>query len=268
MGIPEETGVPAETGIPKETGVPVELERRIASWEALSRWERSQVGRDLRRLGLSYGEIRRLIDVKKSTLATWCRDIDLSETQKQAILQRTGSRRGIPVDTQWRRREEVKRLQERAREQARKLLDDPFWVAGVVLYWAEGGKTNRRLELAHTEPPALILYRKWARDFHHPTAQFRASINLHADNDEGQARQWWANRLGLDPIDDFTKSFIKPDGTGHRKNHLPHGTCRLSMRSSTDAWLRTLVWIDVVRKVVIDYPGLWAAGATGSAVDS
>lgn len=248
--------------------IPEDLNRRIARWNSLSRWERSEVGRGLRRLGLSYGEIREVIDVKKSTLATWCRDINLSEAQKQAIFERTGSRRGIPVNTQRKRHEQIKRLQGRAREEALRLIDDPFWVAGVVLYWAEGAKTNRRLELAHTEPPALILYRKWARDFHDPTAQFRASINLHADNDEVQARRWWARRLGLDPIDDFTKSFIKPDGTGHRKNHLPHGTCRLSMRSSTDAWLRTLVWIDVVRKFVIDYPGLWAAGATGSAVDS
>lgn len=255
-------------GIPEKIGVPEELERRIASWEALSRWERSEVGRDLRRLGLSYGEIRELIDVKKSTLATWCRDITLSESQKQAILRRTGSRRGIPVDTQWRRHEEIRRLEELARGEALELFDDPLWIAGVVLYWAEGAKTNRRLELAHTEPSALILFRKWARRFHDPAAQFRASINLHADNDETQARGWWAARLGLDPIDDFTKSFIKPDGTGHRKNHLPHGTCRLTMRTSTDAWLRTLAWIDVVRKVVIDYPGFWAAGATGSAVDS
>ena len=43
---------------------------RIDSWDTLSRWERSELGKDLRRLGLSYGEIMDLIPVKKSTLAT------------------------------------------------------------------------------------------------------------------------------------------------------------------------------------------------------
>ena len=46
------------------------LQETIARWETLSRWERSELGKDLRRLGLSYGEVMGLIPVKKSTLAT------------------------------------------------------------------------------------------------------------------------------------------------------------------------------------------------------
>jgi hypothetical protein len=56
-----------------------EFQARIAAWETMSRWERSELGKDLRRLGLSYGEIMDLIPVKKSTLATWCREVKLSE---------------------------------------------------------------------------------------------------------------------------------------------------------------------------------------------
>lgn len=74
---------------------------RIDSWDTLSRWKRSVLGNGLRRLGLSYGEIMNLIPVKKSTLATWCRDVKLTEEQYAAIRRRTGSRQGIPVDTQW-----------------------------------------------------------------------------------------------------------------------------------------------------------------------
>jgi len=35
-------------------------------------------------------------------------------------------------------------------------------------------------------------------------------------------------------------------GPDHRKNKLPHGICRVRMRRGTDAWYRTLAWIDVV----------------------
>jgi len=45
------------------------LRARIYEWDQLSRWERSELGKDLRRLGMSYGEIMNLIPVKKSTLA-------------------------------------------------------------------------------------------------------------------------------------------------------------------------------------------------------
>lgn len=228
-------------------GIPEELEAKIGDWDSLSRWERSEIGRELRRLGFSYGEIRKLIDVKKSTLATWCRDIELTEEQAHAIRERTGSRAGIPVDTQWRRRLEIDEIRENARTAATKLTEDPLWIAGVVLYWSEGCKTNRRLRLGHSEPEALLLFRSWTVLYLAPQAAFRASVNLHADNDEPAARRFWAKHLGLDPDDDFTKSFIKPDGTGHRKNHLPHGVCELKMLRSTDAWITAMTWVDVIR---------------------
>lgn len=37
----------------------------------LSRWERAEVGRALRRLGWTYGEIRQVIAVPKGTVLNW-----------------------------------------------------------------------------------------------------------------------------------------------------------------------------------------------------
>ena len=48
-----------------------EILERAREWERLSRWERRELGRELRRMGLSYGEIIDLVPVKKSTLATF-----------------------------------------------------------------------------------------------------------------------------------------------------------------------------------------------------
>jgi hypothetical protein len=227
--------------------VPEDLATRIAEWERLSRWERSELGRALRRVGMSYGEIMDYLEVKKSTLATWCRDIELTAEQKRAIELRTGSRAGIPVDTQWRRRLEIEDIRARARREASILIHDPFWIAGVVLYWGEGAKTCRRLQLAHSEAEALRMFASWTRRFHDPDAAFRGALNLHANNDEPAAREYWANELGLDPMTGFTKTFIKPDGTGHRKNHLRFGVCSLRMARGTDALIRTLEWVAVVR---------------------
>src|SRR3970282_1284528 len=106
---------------------------RIDSWDSFSRWERSELGRDLRRLGLSYGEIMDVIPVKKSTLATWCRDVPLTKSQIEAIKERTGSVKGIPRDTQRKRREEIERIREVARAEVAWLSLDPNWVAGVVM---------------------------------------------------------------------------------------------------------------------------------------
>jgi hypothetical protein len=75
------------------------------------------------------------------------------------------------------------------------------------------------------------------------------ALHLHEGNDEEKARQWWARELGLtDP--DFTKTYIKPAGTGHRKNHLRHGVCRIVMRRSANAWHATMAWIELIKAVL------------------
>jgi len=48
--------------------------------------------------------------------------------------------------------------------------------------------------------------------------------------------------------DDFTKTYIKPDGTGHRKNHLPYGVCTLTKRRSADAHIMTMMWIEFLQE--------------------
>ena len=49
--------------------IPHRLIDRAAEWDDLHRWERSELGKALRRFGLTYGEIRSLIPVPKATLS-------------------------------------------------------------------------------------------------------------------------------------------------------------------------------------------------------
>jgi hypothetical protein len=227
--------------------VPAALLQRAAEWDELHRWERSELGKALRRLGLTHGEIRELIPVPKGTLSCWCRDTRLSEEQVEAIRERTGpeTRIGIPVDTQWRRREEIDRIREEARRFAMDHLDDPFFVAGVVLYWGEGAKTGSNLILANSDPAVLRLFISWVRQYCGADAEFVLSLHLHEGNDDRQARAYWRQQTAL-PRAAFTKTFIKPRGTGHRKNHLEQGVRRVAVRRSTDHRHRVMTRISVV----------------------
>ena len=216
---------------------------RVDRWDRLTRWERSELGKELRRLGLTYGEIRNLIPVPKGTLSYWCRDIRLTPGQVRAIADRVPTQEGVPKDTQWRRRAEIEQIQREAKLEAIELLDEPEWVAGVALYWGEGAKTDRRLSITNADPRLLRTYISWVKAFVDPDPTFSLAINLHADNDEPAARHYWSTELEISESS-FTKTYFKAEGTGHRKNHLAYGVCRVLMRRSTDAWLRTMVWID------------------------
>lgn len=142
-------------------------------------------------------------------------------------------------------RDEVTRTRAEAQDFASDHLDDPFFVAGVALYWGEGSKTHADLALANSDPRALRFFIAWVRSFHAPNADFVLKINLHAGNDEPGARAFWREETGL-PDADFHRTFVKPEGTGHRKNDPPFGICQVRVRKCTDHWNRTMTWVDTV----------------------
>jgi len=232
--------------------VGTEFQVRIDSWDTLSRWERSELGKDLRWFGLSYGEIMDLIPVKKSTLATWCRDVRLTAGQLQDIrIRRTPepgmNLRGKPYTTQRPRRREVEMIRAQSFLEAEHLVDQPFWVAGVPMYWGEGSKATRQLSMANADPAALRMFKNWSSKYLPPNDGWRARLNLHAQNDEPAAREWWSSQVDIE-LEDFTMTYIKPNGTGHRKNHLPYGVCTLIKRRSTDAYVITMAWIEFLQR--------------------
>jgi hypothetical protein len=72
-------------------------EAMAADWERMTRWERAEAGRSLRRQGWTYSEIMAVLPVGKGTLAGWCRDIRLTDEQIEAIKARVPSQKGVPT---------------------------------------------------------------------------------------------------------------------------------------------------------------------------
>jgi hypothetical protein len=159
--------------------VGTEFRARIDSWVGLSRWERAELGKDQRRIGLSYGEIMGPISVKKSTLATWCREVRLSEEQMQAIRERPDLGRAFQETRTGKRRLDIARMRIDALSQTPDLMTDPLWVAGAVLYWAEGAKTRNHLKMANADPRALRLFVHWIRTYLDADADFSLQLHLH-----------------------------------------------------------------------------------------
>ena len=223
--------------------VPDELRVTISRWAEQTREERILLAKQLRACGLSLGEVAALIPMSKPTLSVWCRDVDLTEDQRAAIRRRTGSQRGVPRDTQWRRRVEVASIRSDATAAAPELMAVPAFVGGLALYWAEGSKAKKDLAMANTDPRLLNVFIAWVREFLDPGADFVLALHLHEGNDQVSARSFWSTELTLDRSR-YTKTYIKPAGTGHRKNHLLHGVCRVRVCRSGDAWHRVMAWID------------------------
>jgi hypothetical protein len=169
--------------------IPTALLAEAAEWADLHRWERKQLGMALRRLGLTYSEIQSVIPVPKGTLSNWCREVQLTSNQVNAIRQRAGPHNtvGIPRDTQWRRRAGIEEIRRVARAFAEENLEDAHFIGGVVLYWDEGSKTRNFFELTNTDPAALRYFINWARRYMDPGVEFTLGLHLHEGNDEDAA---------------------------------------------------------------------------------
>ena len=85
------------------------------TWKSMTRWERAELGRKLRRDGWTYSEIMAVIPVVKGTLAGWCKEIRLTDEQIEAIKARVPNQKGVPKDTNWKRRLEIEGIRDAAR---------------------------------------------------------------------------------------------------------------------------------------------------------
>ncbi|MGH8924178.1 MAG: hypothetical protein ACRDWA_06015 [Acidimicrobiia bacterium] len=150
---------------------------------------------------------------------------------------------GIPKDTNRKRCLEIEAIRDQARITFAQLRLDPIWVAGTTMYWAEGAKTYPQLSMVNTDARALRLFIAWVRRYIEPEAEFVLALHLHDGNVEADAQIWWRQQLEL-PNTAFTKTFFKPAGTGHRKNRWLHGVCRVSVKRSSNAFHRTMAWIE------------------------
>jgi len=221
-----------------------ELADAIRAWDQLANSERRRVCRELRRVGLTYAEIARVVPVAQGTLSAWVRDIELTPWQQESIRLRT-SQKGRPRDTQRQRREQVARIREEAVETAYEFADDPDFVAGVMLYWAEGTKARPGLELTNTDPALLRIFIRWTREYLEKDAVFVLSLHLHEGLDEEAAKDYWRKQLGLHEAQ-FTATYWRPIKQA-RKRRLAHGICRVRVRRSTDLWHETMGFIEALR---------------------
>ncbi len=221
----------------------------------MKNWEKKELVTNLRSDGLSYREIMQKIpfSISKSTISEWCKDIGLTPEQKARLdkLFEDGSYRGRLLGskaTRLARAKEVEKIKERARLEILSLNADEFKLMGLMLYWAEGNK-KRRVGVSNSDPELIRFMMKWFRGICGvPDEKFKIYLNIHSGQDEVKIKRFWSDIINL-PVSQFGKSYIKKEGTGHRKNILYHGTIKIEI-CNKDLLYKIQGWIEgVIKKI-------------------
>jgi len=207
---------------------------------------------------LSYSAIQKELSVAKSTLSEWLKPFPLSR-EKILELKRLGwknSEAKIEMfrETMRQKREKKdKGMYEKYLTQFQKVSDEAIFISGLVLYLAEGGKTNNyTVSLANTDSRIIKFFVKWLRVFFQvPRSRLRAHLHLYEDMDIAKETEFWKNELSFKG-----SQFYKPYVTKLKrasflyKESFRHGTCSV-MVSNTELKRRIMMAIKAYLKSVI-----------------
>lgn len=185
----------------------------------------------LRKKGRSYKEIRSIIKVSKGTLSLWLRDVLLSEQQKhrlyvtlkqQNVYRLAKNKQKIKVDL-------TKKIVDASMSEFKKLSNNPVFISGLMLYWAEGDKaeTHEVVKLSNSDPSMIKFMMRWFREICKvPEDKFRIALHIHTLHCRENIEQYWSEITKI-PLSQFHKTWIKPTTLKHRKNPLYNGTCSI-----------------------------------------
>ncbi|PIT97094.1 hypothetical protein COT77_03185 [Candidatus Berkelbacteria bacterium CG10_big_fil_rev_8_21_14_0_10_41_12] len=205
--------------------------------------ERARV---LRHKGKGLKSIANMLGVAKSSVFLWCKDICLTKSQLDALKSRLNAPKLGALANKVKRQKEIQEIRRRSKAEFVRLNtedSDRLRDIGTIFYWAEGAKTGRQIDFTNSDPQVIKLIMLWLRKIHKvPEEKFRAAIYYHADQDEKMIKRYWSSITRI-PQHQFHKSIFKKEGTGHRKNILYNGTCKVRVCDS-DLLNKVLAWIE------------------------
>lgn len=184
---------------------------------------------------LSYGEIAKRLRVSKSTLSRWLADIPLSEDRVRALRQEAWTK-GEEKREKFRRTMRAKRDEQD--ERAYQVLKNKFvsmskqslFIAGLMLYAAEGDKKTRaEIAFTNTDPAMVLFFARWLSQYLDiPKEKLRIQLHLYEDMDIKKEESFWQHYLGLDRSQ-LCKSQVRPlrPASFTYKGSFRHGTCKL-----------------------------------------
>lgn len=212
----------------------------------------------LRKKGKSIRDIATSLNVSKSTVSYWCRNIVLSKGQIKRLAQnqKRASAQAFLTFVEKKRRKrlsDIKRFQQMGAKDVGKLTKRELFILGLGLYWGEGYKKgSKELGFTNSDPNMIKIFIRWMETIYGTKKDdfiLRVSINEIHRNRVSEVTRFWSRVAGV-PVSQFTKtSLIKSTSKKIYTNHKKHfGTLRVKVRRGTNLRRRILGSIDALNK--------------------
>jgi hypothetical protein len=182
----------------------------------------------LRAQGLPLGDIAARLEVSKSSVSLWVRDVDFVPRPR---IDR--GRRRAPNALQRRKQAEIDRLLAEGRARVGRLSEREFLMAGVALYAGEGTKRDGSVIFANSDPRMIAFFCDWLRHFFEvDESRLRVRLYLHHGLDLAAAIAFWSELTAIPPAQ-FGKPYrAVPDASIRHTKHV-NGCVAVLYNSST-----------------------------------
>jgi len=187
----------------------------------------------LRKKEMSYSQIKDILGVGKGTLSAWLKDFPLSKERISQLSWKNERRIERYRGTMREKRE--KRLKEFYDDQKKKifpLTKRDFFIAGLFLYWGEGGKTlSSSITVSNTDPSLINFFIDWIVNYlDFPKEKIQIKLHLYKDMNIKKEIKFWSEKLNL-PTNQFKNPYVKKTNFSsiNYKRSFGHGTCNATL---------------------------------------
>lgn len=220
----------------------------------MAKFEKRLEAHALRRSGWSIHSIAMHLEVSKSSASIWCRDLLLTESQKNRVLKNAargghlGRVKGA-LTNRLKKQNKIRFYSDAAVRDVADMSKRDFFIAGIALYWAEGSKKSH-MSFTNSEPRLVKFMYGWFREIMGVSKDDfmpRIFINeIHRPRIKKVLR-FWAELLKM-PVSQFGKPvFLKRAPRKIYENYdTYYGVISLGARRSADLKYRILGLIDAV----------------------
>jgi len=210
---------------------------------------------NLRQKGESIKDIARKLNVAKSSVSVWVRDIKLNSKQLSKL-----SSKGVSKDIIEKRRktrltnEQNKRddVMLEAGKDIKKISLYELRLIGLCLYWGEGGKTHQgSARISNSDPAVIKTMMRFFREICFvEESKFRGHIHTYSHLNAKKAEQYWSKISGI-PQKQFYKTYCKPSiASKGKKDSLPYGTFDIYV-CNTKLFLQVIGQIEKLKKILV-----------------
>jgi len=205
----------------------------------------------MRKKGMSYSQIKNKLNVSKSTLSIWLRDMPLSEKRIREL------QADNPIRIERYRNTMRAKKNARLSEVYKKVSKDinrfskrDLFLAGLFLYWGEGTKAqNSLVALTNTNPAMIKFFIRWLKLFGIKNKDLKIKLHLYSNMNVKGSFDFWSKELKI-PISQFYKPYIKKTSLRSitYKDGFGKGTCSVIL-GSRDLWEYVIMSIKYISEV-------------------